>query len=61
MTVRELLSRMDSREFSEWIAYYGILGEGDEPPEAPQQTPEMVAALLRQAQRQMEKQTQGKS
>lgn len=30
MTVRELLARMDSHEFSEWMAYYGIEPFGQE-------------------------------
>jgi hypothetical protein len=30
MTVRELLTRMDSLEFSEWMAYYGIEPFGQE-------------------------------
>lgn len=31
MTVRELLSRIDSRELSEWMAFYGLHPFGDEP------------------------------
>lgn len=30
MTVRELLSRIDSRELSEWLAYYGLNPWGPE-------------------------------
>lgn len=30
MTVRELLTRMDSRELSEWMAYYSIEPWGQE-------------------------------
>ncbi len=30
MTVRELLARMDSRELSEWMAYYGLEPFGQE-------------------------------
>lgn len=30
MTVAELLDRMSSREFSEWMAYYGIEPFGEE-------------------------------
>lgn len=30
MTVRELLARMDSRELSEWAAYYGMSPWGPE-------------------------------
>ena len=30
MTVRELLDRMDAREFAEWIAFYNIEPFGDE-------------------------------
>ena len=29
MTVKELLSRMDSRELAEWVAYYSIEPFGD--------------------------------
>jgi hypothetical protein len=31
MTVRELLARIDSRELSEWSAFYGLQPFGDEP------------------------------
>jgi hypothetical protein len=30
MTVREMLSRIDSRELSEWLAYYGLNPWGPE-------------------------------
>ena len=30
MTVREMLSRMDSKEFAEWMAFYNLEPFGDE-------------------------------
>lgn len=44
MTVRELLERIDSRELSEWMAYYHIKGEP--PPQDPEVTVSQIRSIL---------------
>ena len=48
MTVRELLSRMDARELSEWLAYYQLEAEehGHAPSGKKQTEKQMKEALM---------------
>ena len=52
MTVRELLARMDSREFAEWIAFESLEAGPDEPPA---QSDWEIEARLKAVQREMER------
>jgi hypothetical protein len=46
MTVKEMLKRMDSREYTEWIAFYKVRAE--EAPHDEEQKPMDGAALMAQ-------------
>jgi len=59
MTVRELLARIDSREFSEWIAFFSLGATAPAAPVARTQSDEEIAALLAQRQRLMPKGRKG--
>ena len=50
MTVAELLDRMSSREFSEWMAYYGIEPFGEERADLRQALTTSTMANIAQAQ-----------
>ena len=52
MTVRELLSRMDSREFSEWLVFESLEAA---PPEVREQSAEEIETRLKAVQREMER------